>query len=235
MANASRPSGAYKNALLQQLSTEQIERLQLQPVQFKARQVLYEADQPIEYSYFVEVGMVSVTSDMENGDSAEIGTIGREGLAGVVVVLGPNTVPYKYFVQMAGSGYRLSTETLKAECARSDFLRSVVLHYQAAFLATAMQGAACNALHSVAQRCCRWLLMSQDRIDGDVIPLTHEFLALMLGVRRASVSEVLRPLHEKGWLKSQRGEITVLNRKGLESGSCECYGRIAKQYERMVA
>jgi CRP-like cAMP-binding protein len=234
MAKTSRPSGAYQNILLQQLSTEQIERLRLQPVDLKLRLVLYEADQPIENVYFVEAGMVSITSDMENGDSAEIGTIGREGLAGGVVLLGANTVPYRYFVQMAGSGYRLPVETLKAECERSENLRSLVLQYQAAFLTLAMQGAACNALHSIPQRCCRWLLMSQDRIGGDVIPLTHEFLALMLGVRRASVSDVLRPLQERGWVKSQRGEITVLDRKGLESGACECYGRIAKQYERML-
>jgi CRP-like cAMP-binding protein len=231
MAKTSRPSGAYRNVLLQQLSAEQIERFRLQSVELNLRKVLYEQDQPIEYAYFVETGLVSVTSEMENGDSAEIGTIGKEGLAGAVIVLGPKSVPYRYYVQIAGSGYRMSAEILKTECQRSDFLRSLVLRYQAAFLAVAMQGAACNALHSIPQRCCRWLLMSQDRIDDDVIPLTHEFLAIMLGVRRASVSEVLQPLQENGWIKSQRGEITVLNRKGLESGACECYARIAKQYQ----
>jgi CRP-like cAMP-binding protein len=234
MAKALRLSGAYKNVLLQQLPTEQIHRLHLQPVELRTRQVLFEPDQAIEYVYFVEAGMVSITSEMENGDSAEIGTIGREGLAGAVIVLGADNVPYRYFVQIAGSAYRASAEILKQECERSEDLRSIVLKYQAAFLTLTMQCAACNALHSIPQRCCRWLLMSQDRVDGDVIPLTHEFLALMLGVRRASVSDVLRPLQEKGWVKSQRGEITVLDRQGLESGACECYERIAKQYQQML-
>jgi CRP-like cAMP-binding protein len=105
------------------------------------------------------------------------------------VVLGADRVPYRHFVQIAGSAYRLGASTLKAECQRSEDIRAVVLQYQAAFLTQSMQGAACNALHSIPQRCCRWILMSQDRVGSDVVPLTHEFLAMMLGVRRASVSD----------------------------------------------
>jgi CRP-like cAMP-binding protein len=235
MAKNLRPSGAYQNVILQRLSLEQQESIghHLTPLDLKINQVIYEPDQPIEYAYFVEQGLVSIVSNLD-GDTIEVSAIGREGMVGSVLLLGVDSVPYQYFVQIAGHGYRISADILKEECRRNDVLRDMILKYQAAFLTMAMQGAACNGLHQIQQRCCRWILMSQDRVRSDVVPLTHEFLGMMLGVRRASVSDVLQPMQERGWLKSSRGEITILDRKALESTVCECYRLISKQYHRML-
>jgi CRP-like cAMP-binding protein len=123
---------------------------------------------------------------------------------------------------------------LKAEAERSVEFRNLILRYQAAFLTQSMQTTAYNGLHNVQQRCCRWILMSQDKVESETVPLTHEFLGLMLGVRRASVSEVLQPLQACGWIRSHRGEIAVLNRKGLETGSCECYRLIVTYYAEFL-
>jgi CRP-like cAMP-binding protein len=151
-------------------------------------------------------------------------------MTGACILLSADRVPYQYYIQMAGNGYRIKAALLKVEAEQNPELRTLMFRYQATFLTQTMQAAACNGLHNIQQRCCRWILMSQDRVDSETVPLTHEFLGLMLGVRRASVSDVLKPLQERGWIRSQRGQIAILNRKGLESGSCECYGLIVKQY-----
>ena len=114
-------------------------------------------------------------------------------------------------------------------------MRRLLVLYHTAFLAEVSQAVACNGLHSVHQRCCRWLLMTQDRAHSDVFPMTHEFLAEMLGVRRSTVSEVLEPFQEEGLIRYNRGRCTVLNRKGLKAGSCECYRVIAKEFERLFS
>ena len=176
--------------------------------------------------------MISVVSTMEDGRSIEVGTIGKEGLAGATLLLGAESTPYQLYVQLPGRAYRVEADVLKAKAQRIDELRQLILRYQLAFLAQAMQTAACNGLHSVQQRCCRWLLMSHDRSQSDKVNLTHEFLARMVGVRRASVSEVLGPLQDRGWIRSNRGEITILDREGLESGSCDCHCAITEQYQR---
>jgi CRP-like cAMP-binding protein len=236
MAKTSRASGAFSNALLAHLSSETIADFSrhLELVQFDVKLVLYEPGQRMQYAYFPETGMVSVVSNMDDGRSIEVGTIGREGMAGATILLTTNTAPYQYYIQIAGNGYRIKAALLKVEVEQKPELRTLLFHYQAAFLMQTMQAAACNGLHSIQQRCCRWILMSQDRVDSETVPLTHEFLGLMLGVRRASVSEVLQPLQTRGWIRSQRGHIAVLNRKGLETGSCECYRLIAKQYADVV-
>ena len=236
MAKTLRPSGAPQNVILAGLPKQQFESLSqyLTYVDLKIKQPIYEPKAKISYAYFVDAGMISVVSNMEDGRTIEIGTIGREGMAGSVLLLGVEQVPHQYFVQMAGHAYRISAITLKAECNRNHELRQAILNYQAAFLTVAMQGAACNGLHGVLERCCRWILMCHDRVSTGTVPLTHEFLGMMLGVRRASVSEVLQPLQERGWLKSTRGEITILNRKALESGTCECYRVISEQYKRLL-
>jgi CRP-like cAMP-binding protein len=178
--------------------------------------------------------MISVVSIMNDGTTIEVGTIGNEGMAGACLLLETKSVPYQYFVQIAGYGYSLDADTLKSEAKRDTNFRDLVLRCHSAFLMQTMQGAACNGLHSVSQRCCRWLLMSQDRVGSDTIALTHEFLGLMLGARRASVTDVLRPLQNRGWIQSKRGAITVLDRNGLESGSCECYRIISDQQKQLL-
>lgn len=232
MAESQRFQNAYANAVLARLSPGLIESLRphLKAVELPVKMTIYQPNEPMRHAYFVELGMISVVSVMKDGGSIEVGTVGSEGVAGAALLFGTDRLPYQSFVQIAGHGYSIKATALKEEAASSDELRQSIQRYQSAFLVQTMQCMACNGLHSVAQRCCRWLLMSRDRAESDVFPLTHEFLALMLGVRRASVSEVLRPLQERGWIQSNRGEITVLDRKGLESGSCECYRIIKEQH-----
>jgi CRP-like cAMP-binding protein len=232
----SKSRGDFRNVILSRLAPENLDGLRphLHPIELKVKQVIYQPNRPIKDAYFVETGMISVVSVMDDGRSIEVGTIGREGLAGAVVVFGAETVPHQYYVQIAGHGHRIDAAALKDAAKEDDELRDSICRGQVAFHTQTIQSAACNGLHSVTQRCCRWLLMSQDRINGDDVPLTHEFLSLMLGVRRASVSEVLGPLQDRGWIKSNRGTITITNRKGLKSGCCECYDIVAKQQEQLL-
>jgi CRP-like cAMP-binding protein len=227
--------GEFRNLILSRLSPQHLESIRphLHSVKLELKHVIFERNQPIKHVYFVETGMISVVAAMEDGRSIEVGTIGRESGAGSVVLFGTKTVPYQYFVQMAGHGHRIDVTVLKDLAVEDDKFRDVMLRSQVVFHTQAMQTAACNGLHSITQRCCRWLLMSQDRVNGDNVPLTHEFLGLMLGVRRASVTEVLRPIQDRGWIQSNRGMITILDRKGLESATCECYGIIA-EYQKQL-
>src|SRR5829696_7839512 len=236
MAKTLHSPSEFHNALLAYLSSSTITDFarHLEPVRLDLKLVLYEPGQKMQYAYFPESGMISVVSIMDDGRSIEVGTIGREGMTGASILLTADRVPYQYFVQMVGEGYRIKAAALKVAAEEKPELQALIFSYQAAFLNQSMQAAACNGLHSVQQRCCRWILMTQDRVDSEIVPLTHEFLGLMLGVRRASVSDVLQPLQTRGWIRSHRGEITVLNRKALETGSCECYRLIAKQYADLV-
>jgi CRP-like cAMP-binding protein len=233
---AGQSTDAFANVILAKLSQASLQELrpQLQRVELEIKKVIFEPNRSIKDVYFVEVGMISVVSAMNNGDMIEVGTIGKEGMAGAFLLFGIKSAPYKYFVQIAGHGYRMDAKEFKNVAGREGELYDLVMRYQAAFQTQTMQCAACNGLHSIQQRCCRWILMSQDRVNSEVVPLTHEFLGLMLGVRRASVTEVLRPLQERDLIQSKRGEITILDRKGLESGSCECYRLIMDQHKQLL-
>lgn len=237
MAKADHALHPSKNYLLSKLPLDQFERLRslLQPVNLDVRQMIYEPGQPIRYAYFPDQGMISVVSLMEDGSSIEVGTIGKEGVAGAVLILETDSTPYQLYVQIPGHAQRIKASLLKQEAARSRELRTLLLRYQSAFLTQTMQCAACNGLHSVQQRCCRWLLTARDRSENDELKLTHEFLALMLGVRRASVSEVLRPLQDGGLVRSNHGTIAILNRQGLEAGACECYRIITNELKKLLS
>jgi CRP-like cAMP-binding protein len=230
-------SGAFANVILTQLPQARLAdiRPHLEPVELEIKKVIYDPNQPAEHAYFPEIGMISIVSLMKDGSSIEVGTIGKEGMAGGFLLLGTDTVPYQYFVQMAGHGHRMDAQKFRDAAERDGEFRKLIMKYLSVLQTQTMQGAACNGLHSITQRCCRWVLMSRDRMESDTIALTHEFLGLMLGVRRASVSEVLRPLQDRGWIESKRGEIKILDRKGLESGTCECYRVIADQQKKLLA
>jgi CRP-like cAMP-binding protein len=171
---------------------------------------------------------------MGNGAAIEVGNIGREGLAGVSAALGVLTTPHKHLVQAEGAALRMDAVALARECEKDGPLRRVLVRYHTYFLFQVSQAGACNGIHSVHQRCCRWLLMSHDRIGSDDLPLTHEFLATMLGVRRVSVTLVLHPLQELGLIRTARGRITVRDRKGLEVATCECYQLVRDEYDRLM-
>jgi CRP-like cAMP-binding protein len=226
-----------ENRLLGRVSAEDLRRLRpaLQPVRLEQGQVLREAGQPMSHVYFVDSGMVSVVSLMENGDSIEVATIGAEGAAGLAGLLEAGGVPYRHTVQVAGEARRFSTDLLMAEFRHDGLLRQMLLRYQAAFLIQIMQGVACNGLHSVEQRCCRWLLTTQDRVGSPELAITHDFLAQMLGVRRASVTDVLGPLQASGLIRATRGKVTIVDPERLVASSCECYRVIHREYQRLLA
>lgn len=228
---------AHENCVLALLPSEESERLRghLHHVHLEMGQVIYEPNVSVEYVYFVDHGMISIICLLQNGDSIEVGTVGNRGVAGLPAVLGDGaTIPFKHFVQVPGRARRISANILAAELRRESTLQKLLFRYQSAFTTQVMQSVACNGLHSVLQRCCKWLLMSQDVLGSDEVPITHDFLAQMLGVRRASVSDVLRPLQEDGLIRTSRGKVTIVERDALAQVSCECYRVIRHTYERLL-
>jgi CRP-like cAMP-binding protein len=235
MAKTKPPAASQGNRLLARLPRAEYQRLlpRLQLVPLELKQVLYEARSPINYAYFPNRGVISALTVMEDGRAIEVATIGDEGMVGLPLLVGAKTTANRMIVQVSGEALRLSPEALKEEASLDGPLRRLLVLYHTAFLAQVSQAVACNGLHSVYQRCCRWLLMTQDRAHSDMFPMTHEFLAEMLGVRRSTVSEVLEPFKEKGLIRYSRGKFTVLDRKGLKAGSCECYRRINEEFKRL--
>jgi len=228
----SMPSG---NKLLDGLSPHEYSRLRphLQLVPWEFKQVLYEPRAPIDYAYFPLEGVASMVTLMEDGRGIEVATIGREGVIGLAALLGGDKTIARFIVQVPGTALRMKAEVLKGETGQDSPLGRLLLLYNTAFLKQITQSVACNGLHSLVQRACRWLLMNRDRIDTEELPLTHELLADMLGVRRSSVSEVLEPLQKKGLIRYRRGKLTIVNRKGLESAACECYRAVKDEFERL--
>lgn len=237
MAKAAPAPIPSKNHLLARLSPSDYRGLMryLAPVKMESDQVLLKARSPISYIYFPVVGVTSFLTVMENGDTIEVGTVGREGMVGVGGLLGAPYSPNQVIVQVPGEALRAETGPLQREAEANSSFRSLLTRYQTAFLAQVSQSVACNGLHPIGKRCCRWLLMTHDRVGAEAMPITHEYLSYMLGVRRASVTEVLQPLRERGLIAYSRGVITILDRKGLEAASCECYRAIRSEYERLFA
>jgi len=224
------------NRLLSRLHANDYERLlpHFQTLSLEINQVLYEAHAPIEFAYFPHNCVLSAIALVSDGDGIEVGTIGNEGMAGLTVFLGPSTSPNRVFIQIAGDCLRIEGEALAAEAKKSPAINDLLLRHHLAFFNQVTQSIACNGLHSLTQRCCRWLLMTHDRVDGDELPLTHEFLSLMLSVRRAGVTEALQNLQSQGLISTGRGIIKVTNREGLEAACCACYSLVANEYERLL-
>ncbi len=178
------------NRLLGLLPSNDYERLRphLHRVPLDYRQSLYRANKPIESVYFIETGVGSLVNTVANGDAAEVGTIGNEGVVGLPFVLGDDRAPTSVYVQVPGAGLCITAERFKREMARSASMRAAMLRYTHAFFNQVAQSAACNHFHSMEQRCCRWLLMTHDRMQSDQFLLTQEFLAMMLGVQRTGVT-----------------------------------------------
>jgi CRP-like cAMP-binding protein len=202
----------------------------LQPVTLVLRQVLHVPDERIEAVYFVDAGTTSMIAPLEGGDALEVGLVGRDGLVGLPVVLGTDIAVTEAMVQVAGSALRLRASALREALAASPALQALLLRYMQAFHVQVTQTAACNGRHALEERLARWLLMTHDRVDGDELPMTHEFLSTMLGVRRAGVSVAASILQKAGVIGYARGQVTVLDRAGLEAAACECYGAVQRQY-----
>lgn len=197
------------------------------------RQVLCEANEPIRYVYFPLSGLVSLVNATINGATIEVAMVGHEGLVGLSVFFGNETMPLTAVVQMPGEAFRISAATLREEARRNGPLVEQVHLFAHALLAQVAQSAACLSHHSVSQRCARWLLMTHDRVGGRELELTQDLLAQMLGVRRASVSAAAAKLQKAGLIRYRRGHVTVVDREALERASCECYGIIKAEYDRL--
>jgi len=224
------------NNLLAALPPEEYERLlpNLEPVSLSIKQVLYEPNRPIDYAYFINSGATSLLNLMQDGQTIEAATVGKEGMIGVPLLLGTTQIPLQVIVQIPGDGLQMKADVFKAEVYWGCPLHTLLLRYMQTLMNQISQTAACNRLHCVEARCCRWLLMTRDRMESDSFPLTQEFLSYMLGVRRASVSEVAATLQKSGLINYHRGQITIRDRKGLEAASCECYQSTQQEFMRLL-
>jgi CRP-like cAMP-binding protein len=233
MANSKR---TIQNRLLAALAPEDFARLadDLQPVTLPKRQILFDVGSPLDYVYFIEDGLASVLTMMEDGASSEVGMVGAEGMIGVSALLGGTVSAQHIVVQLSGSALRIPAAACKAVFDENPRVRQVFLRFIEDLLNLSSQTAACNRLHQVEQRCARWLLMSSDRTRSPVLRLTQEFLAAMLGVRRSGVSEAASELQRSGLIRYRRGEITIVDRLGLEEIACECYGLDRLRVERLL-
>jgi CRP-like cAMP-binding protein len=209
---------------------ERLVRL-FEPVKLEFKETIYSSGKPIDYIHFPLTGMVSVVIDMEGGQTVETGTIGREGIVGLPASLGSTKSLGRVITQIAGDALRVPVEAFQEELRRGEALNKVLRRYTAAFIGMLSQTAACNRLHSLEERMCRWLLTTRDHLDADAFPLTQDFLGQMLGVRRPSVSLAGASLQNAGLIKYSRGQIAIVNRAGLEAAACECYGVIHRHFE----
>ena len=226
----------HDNRLLGLLPPSDYARLRphLQRIPLTYRQSLYRARKPIGFVYFIESGVGSLVNTMANGDAAEVGTIGNEGMVGLPLVLEDERAPTTVYVQVPGTGLRITASRFRKELARSASMRTVMHHYAHAFFNQVAQSAACNQFHSLEQRCARWLLMTHDRMDADAFTLTQEFLAMMLGVQRTGITVAARALQRAGLIGYTRGHVTIKDRRGLERRSCECYGISKREFDRLL-
>ncbi len=206
----------------------------MEPVDLPLGKVLYESGTRLTHVYFPTTAIVSLLYVMENGSSAEIAVVGREGLVGISLFMGGQSTPSRAVVQSAGRGFRLEAELLMREFNRAGPVMHLLLRYTQALITQMAQTAVCNRHHSLDQQLCRWLLLSLDRLESNQLVMTQELIANMLGVRREGVTEAAGHLHKDGLITYQRGKITVLDRKGLEQRTCECYAVVKREYDRLL-
>ncbi len=225
---------SHKNQLLAALTAPVFGRLSMTRIELRMGDILNQPGDRQVRTIFPETGVVSVINTMREGKAIEVATIGREGMCGVPALLGVDLVPYEYVVQVPGSALAIQKNQLSHAVRPDSPGWRLMMRYYVAFTAQIMQSVACAGLHSVEQRGCRWLLTTHDRVDGDQFQLTHEYLAIMLGTRRASVSQILHSIRDRGLINYHRGTITILNRRGLESASCECYQAVADIFRRVT-
>jgi CRP-like cAMP-binding protein len=218
-------SSSQKNRILAAVPREDFGRFfaSLQPVSLTLKEILYQVGAPLGCVYFIEQGVASVLTSMADGASIEVGMIGKEGIVGAAALLGAEVSAQHVVVQVPGTALKMPAAKCQAAFEQSAAFRAAVLRYIQSFLDLGAQTAACNRLHSIEQRCARWFLMARDRVDIDVMPMTHEFLASMLGVRRAGITETTGELQRSGLIRNHRGEVAILDREGLEAAACECY------------
>jgi len=227
---------ALPNSLLAALPANDIERLSvhLESVSLPLGDVIYESGAKLKNVYLPTTAIVSLLYLMENGASAEIAVVGNDGIVGIALFMGGESMTNRAVVQSAGHAYRLNGQVLKDEFRRGGALQRLLLRYTQALLTQMSQTAVCNRHHTVDQQLSRWLLLSLDRLPTNVLIMTQELIANMLGVRREGVTEAAGKLQKAGLIQYSRGHITVLDRGGLEQQTCECYQAVKKESDRLL-
>lgn len=224
-----------ENRLLAELPARERERLDpyLEPVSLEFEQVLAEFDRPVEYVYFLETAVTCTVVRTPDGDTIEVGLMGCEGFVGLSLLYGVGRSNGTVVVQLAGRASRMRAPDFERHvCAHAGSSYELLLRYANFFHVMVQQHAACNAAHNIEARMCRWILLTHDRVEGDEFPLTQEYLALMLGVRRPTVTDIAQKLREEGLINYTRGRLTVTDRPRLEDCACACYGVIREQVAR---
>jgi CRP-like cAMP-binding protein len=225
-----------RNLLLGSLSARELASMwpTLEQVTLEVRDPVFEPETPIRHVYFPETAVVSFVSELREGGTIEVGTAGCEGMAGLPIFLGEDRASVRAFIQVPGMALRMDAEQFARLASVPGPFHQTMLRYTLAFLTQVAQTAACNGAHLVEQRCARWLLMTHDRVEGDELALTHEFLAAMLGVRRAGVTVAMHALQDAGLVRQSRGRVLIVDRGRLERASCECYGTVRAHSERLL-
>jgi CRP-like cAMP-binding protein len=225
-----------RNRLLASLSEADFGLLQanLEPVTLELYKALEKPNRRIDHAYFIEAGFASVVGIQAKETKVEVGLIGHEGMTGISIVLGDHRSPDSTYIQVAGHGQRIDTSALREAIHDSQSLQLLLLKYARAFMVQTTHTAISNARAKLNERLARWILMADDRVDGNRLPLTHEFLSLMLGVRRAGVTEALHALERQRLIKASRGEITIRDRKGIERRAGQSYGVPEAEFRRLI-
>ena len=236
MAHNGREQRHGGNRLLAALPAESRDRLapHLEPIELERGQVVHAAGAVIEHIYFIEQGLASLIKPMSDGSVVEVGTIGVEGMIGLSALIGVNRALVDVVVQAPGTALRVPRGVLAQEMAVNQRFRDLLLRYGHVLMLQFIQTAACNSLHSIEQRCCRWLLIAHDSARTASFPLTHEFLAMLLGVQRAGVSVAASALQKAGVIEYRYGRVTIIDRDQLEARACECYEAIRAALDRLL-
>jgi CRP-like cAMP-binding protein len=231
------PSGPDENSLLSALPNSIKERWlpHLEPVEMRLGDVVYESGATLSHVYFPTTAIVSLLYVMEDGASAEIAIVGHEGVVGVSMFMGGKSTPSRAVVQSAGQSFRLKAAMIEKEFNQAGPVLHLLLRYTQALITQMSQTAVCNRHHSLDQQLCRWLLLSLDRLQGYELVMTQELIGNMLGVRREGVTYGALKLQRAGLIRYARGRILVLDRRGLEERTCECYAVVKKEYDRLLS
>ncbi|HWW06786.1 Crp/Fnr family transcriptional regulator [Collimonas sp.] len=226
-----------QNHLLAALLDAEFDRLapHLELIPMRLGDLLYDSGGKLHHVYFPTTSIVSLQYVLENGGSSEIAGVGNEGILGISIFMGGDTTPSRAVVQTGGHGYRLKSHILMEEFKRAGPVMRLLLRYTQALLTQMCQTAVCNRHHSLDQQLCRWLLLTLDRLPSNELTMTQELIANMLGVRREGVTEAAGKLQNLGFIRYRRGHITVLDRAGLNSNVCECYGVVKKEFARLLS
>jgi CRP-like cAMP-binding protein len=226
------------NRLLRAMSDEDRELLRplLEPVELERDKDIETPHELIRQVYFLESGIASTVGGNHGGNDQpiEVGLIGREGVTGVSLILGDDRSPYSMYMQAAGSGHRIEAEDFRTAIAASSTLHALLLKFVQVFVTQITQTAVANGRSKIEERLARWLLMADDRLDTPELPLTHEFLSVMLGVRRAGVTDAVHALTQRGLIKAERGNISIIDREGLIEHANGCYGMPEREYRRLI-